>query len=946
MANAPIRALDQSKEIRRDELLYDARPFWNKVGDRIKSSGDSAFILAFIAACPILSADLTTASLFGGLFYFMIFKLLRASSKKGDQYLPLRAPIQEKDYAEYKSLGQPHNGTGKPSGIFILGNERQNWKEMWISNTDAREHIWITGTTGSGKTEFILSMIMNCISWGSGFILIDGKGDVKTAIKVYRMLRQTGLTDNYLVLNFMIGGPTSVGGGLIGHTSNPFAFYSREDIQQVIQTMLPTASGDGAVWQQRATSMLSGVVTVLTWLRDFKGKKLTIMDIREGMLLENMTRMAVPPEVALPQYKDMPGEIKSEVLSYLKNLPNFPPELLSMPLNPQQQHPFAADPLMVPKYDNQTRTQHGFLTQQLSVPFNTLAESYRQIFAAKEGDVSMYDVVLNRRGLVVLLPALKKSLDEMANLGRIVTAMLKTVLGDALGGAIEGSLERVQNRRITNAPSPCLVIMDEVTYYIAKGLAMFPAQGRSLGFAFVFAVQSLTATFNRDNVEGRDAFGTVNTRITMFIADENETTKSVVESAGKGYAAVMNTYNQKQGLVTSYQNDDRLNIQEMERANIRDLTSQASGEFHYNAHGVLLRGRSIYIDDAHITNPNNDAKSDIHHGIRLTHFVSIPDESEEDLADRKALDCFTKLLRGNADILKPLLDNEISDEIRFMKDAYKTLDDVGKAEASIVGLMYIQAKIASSGDLAPQFQRGHQLGKHSPTDFNRNAAAGRGEKRSFAPRKPARGSRFGADDDDDFTMGGDPFADTSISDATKRTLEHLGEQRGDKNDMDLNTELMKKVISGAIDLDDEDIEQPIMPSRRPARSVASGKPQNAPIKPIEPTSGEAENSSDGQAKANVRDNNAQKPDKPPAEQQSKPSQTVDGDAKKESPTGAGESKTVELVPDTKNETELPVEADKVADIDPFAIDDDTAFEMSKFLSDVADGRGGLLAEDD
>ena len=37
----------------------------------------------------------------------------------------------------------------------------------------------VLGTTGSGKTEFLLGLCANAITQNSGFIYVDGKGDVK-----------------------------------------------------------------------------------------------------------------------------------------------------------------------------------------------------------------------------------------------------------------------------------------------------------------------------------------------------------------------------------------------------------------------------------------------------------------------------------------------------------------------------------------------------------------------------------------------------------------------------------------------------------------------------------------------------------------------------------------------------------------------------------------------
>ncbi len=105
----------------------------------------------------------------------------------------------------------------------------------------------------------------------------------------------------------------------------------------------------------------------------------------------------------------------------------------------------------------------------------------------------MQDVVLKRRILVVMLPALEKSGDELANLGKIVVATLKGMMGGALGNKIEGSWSEIVDNRVTNSPSPFLCVLDEVGYYTVEGLALMAAQARSLGFSMIYASQDIPA---------------------------------------------------------------------------------------------------------------------------------------------------------------------------------------------------------------------------------------------------------------------------------------------------------------------------------------------------------------------------------------------------------------------------------------------------------------------
>ena len=75
---------------------------------------------------------------------------------------------------------------------------------------------------------------------------------------------------------------------------------------------------------------------------------------------------------------------------------------------------------------------------QLTRVFTSLADTYGHIMRTNLADVDLKDVVLNRRILVVLLPALEKSPDELSNLGKIVIASLKAMMAAGLGENVEG----------------------------------------------------------------------------------------------------------------------------------------------------------------------------------------------------------------------------------------------------------------------------------------------------------------------------------------------------------------------------------------------------------------------------------------------------------------------------------------------------------------------------
>jgi intracellular multiplication protein IcmO len=152
---------------------------------------------------------------------------------------------------------------------------------------------------------------------------------------------------------------------------------------------------------------------------------------------------------------------------------------------------------------------------QLVRIFTSLADTYGHILRIRLPEVDLSDVVLNRRILCVLLPALEKSPEELANLGKIIIATLKSMMAAGLGDSVEGEWKDLIDRKPTNAETPYLCILDEYGYYAVEGFAVVPAQARSLGFSVIFAGQDLPAFQKASKEEAASIGANTNIKICM-----------------------------------------------------------------------------------------------------------------------------------------------------------------------------------------------------------------------------------------------------------------------------------------------------------------------------------------------------------------------------------------------------------------------------------------------
>ena len=201
----------------------------------------------------------------------------------------------------------------------------------------------------------------------------------------------------------------AAGGKIMSNTLNLFSSGSSDYLPD--GCILDDAGGDGAMWKGRATAMLTGV-RALTWLRDEGMVDLNVGEIREFMGLKRIIDLA-----DTSKYPDLPQPIRKTINSYLTSLPGFQPDKGY-------------------KQSQTTLDQHGYLEMQFTKILGSLADVYGHVFLTPYGHVDMHDVVLNRRILIIMLPALEKSGDEIANLGKIVVATLKGMMGATLGSKL------------------------------------------------------------------------------------------------------------------------------------------------------------------------------------------------------------------------------------------------------------------------------------------------------------------------------------------------------------------------------------------------------------------------------------------------------------------------------------------------------------------------------
>ena len=156
------RGLEQKQEQAPGMLIRDTRTLGQRIVDFLKNPAASSTVILMCATGGFVSPGLADILLVVGSVLFLFVYNQKAT-------LPFRLPLR----SGILDYNDPKAGSGKPNkarGIYFFGNEKKTMHEIWFANEDMRTHVLIFGSTGSGKTEALISLAFNALLQGSGFM--------------------------------------------------------------------------------------------------------------------------------------------------------------------------------------------------------------------------------------------------------------------------------------------------------------------------------------------------------------------------------------------------------------------------------------------------------------------------------------------------------------------------------------------------------------------------------------------------------------------------------------------------------------------------------------------------------------------------------------------------------------------------------------------------------
>lgn len=570
-------------EVNSQRRRKDPRLLSRRISDYFRSPEG---VVAGLFILPVLAIIFIRVPLMGEIVLFAFVpvyyhKFIKSKGKKQD--FPIRVP----EVANVLD-GSERIGSGIGKGITYMGNEIGTKEPIYASNTDMRTHMMVLGTTGSGKTELLLSLVYNALVQNTGFIFVDGKGTAELYEGMFRLARSLGREDDILLINFITSGRDffEKQKDKVTNTLNFMGNTSSGTLIELLVSLLDGGGGkDDGGWRGRAIAYIGALTRPLVYLNDKGHINLSPATYIEYFDLNKVDELAYESTMYGEDFEIIVEPLRSFLVS------------LGGGYSKTQKGQHTATAI----------EQFGYVIQQLTRAFNDLSYNYGHIFQARIGDVDFYDLVLNRRILGVLLPSLERSPDSLKMLGKLIVGSVKQMLAGTLGNRVEGSVRDVIHSKPTNAPVPYYIILDEYGYYHVDGFSVAPAQARSLGISIIFGMQDLTSLEKSSAAEAEEIWANTNIRAVgrMTIGTDSYTWKKVSGAAGEVEELVASgRHKETDGVFEHYRDSGHVSYEKRSRINYDDMGKQGEGDFTFlvgkkqsdGRGGVrLIRARGFYV---------------------------------------------------------------------------------------------------------------------------------------------------------------------------------------------------------------------------------------------------------------------------------------------------------------------------------------------------------------
>lgn len=568
MSQPVFKAPDQDNAVATKKLYRDTRTSYRQFMDLFKSPVALAGVILFGAIYPFIDP---AAAFFTPPFFSLVYWLrMRKASK---EHLDFRMPITAKrlDYGEPKP---GRRGYEDASGVFFLGRTLgASTTELWIGIRDMLTHMLIFGTTGSGKTEALVSLAFNSLAIGSGMFYVDPKGSPKLIAQIYVLCRMVGRDSDFRCINYLTAEKAEAGGKMPRRTTNminPFAYGNAESLSNMMNSLIPKSEGGNQIFSANARNLLKSTMYPLVELRDRGEIQLSAKTITEYLTLSKV--------LALAERNDLTKNTTETLRAFLTSV------------GWQEGKDERSQPKSLPE-------QFGYARSYFGEPLGNLTATYGHIYNTPFGEIDMRDVVMNRRTLVIVIPSLSMASEEVKSLGVIALSSIRIAISVGLGTGKEGTFADTLYSLPTDAPAPFLSITDEYAAIPVPGYVEVLTQGRGLYIAAIVASQDYAGITKADKEGAAQLLENTKVKLFMKLTSAGETFDVAKGLAGEINIMESQGYQVKtesSSMSSDYRDNMSASVKERAKITLADLQQQGMGEFHSFFNEIMVRGSVFF----------------------------------------------------------------------------------------------------------------------------------------------------------------------------------------------------------------------------------------------------------------------------------------------------------------------------------------------------------------
>jgi len=420
----------------------------------------------------------------------------------------LNIEMSEVEVSEYPKIGVDAWKDLDNTNTFRFGTDLMGQP---VFTNQMTQHCLVMGSTGSGKSVFLLQLLKQVIFKGGGSTFIDGKADLKLMRQVMAIAYEFGREDDIVILNFNTE-KTEDGKQVKSNTFNLFANGEPDEIFETLKSIALPNKDEFFITQ--AASVLKASLVGLFFDRDVKNKPVTMKDLGERLELGAFRIQMVPPADPTIDLVEQTPDL--EILAANPSLLPFahlwcPPTYnfagkLAKDFYAEYLRTYKGDEIAMneiddePEIPEQMNTQHGYSQTYFSF-LKELATKFGNIFNDKYSDIDFRSIIADNKIMYVLLPEMKLSPATAQKLGLLVIDSMKKGISKSLGSDAESDIKSgfLDTLRATSNPTH-LFILDEFGSYITEAIEAILAQARSVGIGVIIAAQDI-ASLNKSEAK-------------------------------------------------------------------------------------------------------------------------------------------------------------------------------------------------------------------------------------------------------------------------------------------------------------------------------------------------------------------------------------------------------------------------------------------------------------